>query len=286
MSAYAFRLLNVFAESTFGGNPLCVFEDGRGLDDATMQSLARQFNLSETTFLLPSERAVACVRVFTPDYEMPFAGHPTLGSAHVVRDLHKTGDSFVLEFAAGVVPVSASADRWTLTAPAGGQPKTAACDVSRATIASVFGLAADDLADEPTWVDTGVRQLLVPLASPDAVRRVRPDASRLKDWPSHGIARESAYLFAFDPARAGKIVSRYFFVMQGSSVVEDPGTGSACANLGGWLRSRDAPLPLTYEIEQGDAISRPCRLRLDVARDRAIRVGGRVVEIGRGTVTL
>src|SRR5436189_5077956 len=85
----AYRLLNVFTlpGNRLSGNPLCVFEDGRGLDGVTMQALARQFNLSETTFIFPSEEATAAVRVFTPNYEMPFAGHPTLGTAHVVRAL-------------------------------------------------------------------------------------------------------------------------------------------------------------------------------------------------------
>ena len=93
MSTYAFRIVNVFAESPLAGNPLCVFEDARGLDAATMQALALQFNLSETTFVLPSQRATAHVRIFTPTFEMPFAGHPTLGTAHVVRDLAGAGDA-------------------------------------------------------------------------------------------------------------------------------------------------------------------------------------------------
>ena len=87
MRQYDFRVVNVFAESPLAGNPLCVFEDARDLDEATMQALALQFNLSETTFLLPSSSATARVRIFTPTFEMPFAGHPTLGSAHAVRDL-------------------------------------------------------------------------------------------------------------------------------------------------------------------------------------------------------
>lgn len=286
MRAYAFRLLNVFAESTFGGNPLCVFEDARGLDDATMQALARQFNLSETTFLLPSEYAAMRVRVFTPDYEMPFAGHPTLGSAHVVRAMGGSGDAFVLEFMAGAVPVAARGDVWTLTAPTGGQPKTVPCAVPKASMAAVLRLDVDDLAGAPTWVDTGVRQLLVPVATPDAVRRARPDAGRFRDVPENSIKRRSVYLFAFDPAHPGKVVARYFFEHQGSGVVEDPGTGSACANLGGWLLSRETPLPFTHEIEQGDAVGRPCRLQLQVTQDGVIGVGGRVIEIARGTVTL
>jgi trans-2,3-dihydro-3-hydroxyanthranilate isomerase len=87
MTDYAFRLVNVFAESRLAGNPLAVFEDARGLDDVAMQALALQFNLSETTFVLPSQAATRRVRIFTPSFEMPFAGHPTLGTAHVVRTL-------------------------------------------------------------------------------------------------------------------------------------------------------------------------------------------------------
>ena len=96
MSSYAFRIVNVFAEERLGGNPLAVFEDAGGLDEASMQALALQFNLSETTFILPSAKASARVRIFTPTFEMPFAGHPTLGTAHVVRAL-KGGDAQTLE---------------------------------------------------------------------------------------------------------------------------------------------------------------------------------------------
>src|SRR5438445_10656335 len=98
--AYAFRIVNVFTVDgdRLSGNPLCVFEDARGLEDAQMQRLARQMNLSETTFVLPREdvSASARVRIFTPGFEMPFAGHPTLGTAHVVRSL-PGGDRVVLE---------------------------------------------------------------------------------------------------------------------------------------------------------------------------------------------
>src|SRR5512143_772645 len=118
MAAYDFRLVNVFAESPLAGNPLCVFADARGLDAATMQALALQFNLSETTFVLPSDVATATVRIFTPSFEMPFAGHPTLGTAHVVRALLDTGDRVTLEMRAGVIPVDAEGDTWTLQANA------------------------------------------------------------------------------------------------------------------------------------------------------------------------
>lgn len=285
MPTYAFRLVNVFAESTFGGNPLCVFEDARGMDEATMQALALQFNLSETTFLLPSTEADAAVRIFTPGAEMRFAGHPTLGTAHVLRAL-RGADSLRLALKAGMVPVHAQGDRWTLTAPHAGQPRTAPAGLPDAAVASLLGLDAADLAGPPLWVDTGADQLLVPLRHAEAVRRACPDSSRLEAWPQSSLGRRSAYLFAFDEQRRGSVLARYFFARQGGGVAEDPGTGSACANLGGWLLATGRALPAAYTIEQGEAVGRPCRLQLQVGRDGAIQVGGRVIEIGRGTVTL
>jgi len=285
MTTYAFRLLNVFAESTFGGNPLCVFEDARGMDDATMQALAVQFNLSETTFVLPSDRAHARVRIFTPGYEMAFAGHPTLGTAHVVRDLLDAGDDLALEFKAGVVNVNARDDVWTFTAPHVGMPKTAPCELSDARTAALLGLAPDDLLAPPIWVDTGADQLLVALKDADAVRRARPDSACLDIWPTSSLGRKTAYVFAFDAERPGTVVSRYFFVKQGG-ISEDPGTGSACANLGGWLLAANRDLPAAFQVEQGEAVGRPCLLRLSVSAKGEIGVGGRVIELGRGVINV
>jgi len=290
MPSYAFRLLNVFADTTFGGNPLCVFEDARGLSEQTMLDLARQFNLSETTFVLPSDRANARVRIYTPGYEMRFAGHPTLGTAHVVRQLAGAGDRLALEFAAGVVPVNAQGDTWTFTAPATGAPRTAPAALPDAEIAAQLGLDVDDLADAPLWVDTGADQLLVPLKTPAAVARARPDSSRLEQWQPSSLGRKTAYVFAFDPEPGPegrrKVRARYFFTKEGGGAAEDPGTGSACANLGGWLVAQGGPLPARILVEQGDLVGRPCRLYLDVAPDGAIQVGGRVIELGSGTVRL
>ena len=163
MSQYDFRVVNVFAETPLAGNPLCVFEDARDLDDATMQALALQFNLSETTFILPSASAASRVRIFTPTFEMPFAGHPTLGSAHVVRDLLSTGDALTLEMGAGVIPVTAAGDVWTLQANA---PAHRAPAASRAELASMLGLEVADLDNAPAlWVNTGSDQLVIALAS-------------------------------------------------------------------------------------------------------------------------
>lgn len=288
MARYQFRLVNVFAETTFGGNPLCVFEDARGMSDDAMQSLARQFNLSETTFLFPSERADAQVRIFTTGYEMRFAGHPTLGSAHVVRDLLGKGDNLHLEFKAGIVPVVANGDVWTFVAPTSGTPAIRSTGLSNDFIARMVDLTESDLLSEPLWVDTGADQLLIPLKTSDAVRRATPASDLLAQWPVSSLGRKTAYVFAFDEASNGKgqVLARYFFTMQGGGVSEDPGTGSACANLGGWLIGTGRPIPADFSINQGEAVGRPCRLLLNVTQNREIRVGGRVIEIGRGSIDI
>jgi PhzF family phenazine biosynthesis protein len=280
MPTLAFRIVNVFAESPLEGNPLAVFEDARGLDDRTMQALALQFNLSETTFILPSDRGSARVRIFTPTFEMAFAGHPTLGTAHVLRDVRSTGDRVTLDLRAGLVPVRADGDVWTLTA---GAPRHRAPAASRDALASMVGLGAADLdpAGEPLWVDTGSEQLMIPLRDFAAVRRAHPVADRLLEH-GHNGQRAMAYVFA----RSGDDVLARFFFPKHDAVVEDPGTGSACANLGGWLLATGAALPQALRIDQGEAVGRRCRLGLRVETDRSIHVSGRVLEIGRGTITL
>jgi trans-2,3-dihydro-3-hydroxyanthranilate isomerase len=283
MTQYAFRIVNVFAEAPLAGNPLAVFEDGRGLDDATMQALALQFNLSETTFILPSTRASAHLRIFTPSFEMPFAGHPTLGSAHVVRSL-VGGDELTLEMRAGLIPVRAQGDRWTLKANA---PRTRAAAASREELAAMLGLGANDIGSEPLWVDTGSEQLVIPVTSVAAVRRCQPRADLMAQYGSvslpGGGSRAMAYVWA-EVAPNG-VLARFFFLKQ-RAVVEDPGTGSACANLGGWLIATGASRPCTLTIAQGEAVGRRCRLGLTIDAEGGIFVSGRVIELGRGTITL
>ncbi len=280
---YHYRLLNVFAESTFGGNPLCVFEDGSGLDDATMQTIARQFNLSETTFLLPSTEADvdAHYKIYTVDYEMRFAGHPTLGTAHVLRDL-RGGDVQRMRCKAGIVPVTAQGDQWTLTAPSNGAPEAYPETLPAANIAAMLSLTEDDLAGPATWLDTGTDQLLIPLKTVEAVRRAVPVMPEL--WPASSLARRIAYVFAMDGEH--QVEARYFFAVRGGGFAEDPATGSACANLGGWFIHQQASLPLSKRIAQGAAALRPSFLHLHITQEGAIQVGGQVIELGRGYLDL
>ncbi|CAN5799409.1 PhzF family phenazine biosynthesis protein [soil metagenome] len=291
MLTYSYRLLNVFAEATFGGNPLCVFDNAEGLSDEQMQALALQFNLSETVFILPSDCASARMRIFTTGYEMPFAGHPTLGAAHVVRDVLQTGSALTLECQAGVVPVQADGDIWTFTAPCKGGPEVMVCELSNMQVAALLGLQEQDLLSDPLWINTGTDQLLVPLKTAAAVKRAQPDSSKLSHWPQSSIGRKTAYVFAFDDAAqtsSGRlqVTSRYFFTKQGGGVAEDSGTGSACANLGGWWIATGRTIPASLQIAQGEQVQRPSQLYLDVHADRQIRVGGRVLELGRGVIQL
>jgi len=282
MPSYAYRLLNVFAiqGDRFSGNPLCVFEDARGLNDEAMQALALQFNLSETTFILPSDQATARVRIFTPDFEMPFAGHPTLGTAHVVRDIYKAGDSLSLEMKAGVIPVTASNNTWTLQA---NSPSWRKVEATAIQLAEMLGIHPDDISQEPLWVNTGSEQLVIPLASAEAVRRCEPKIELLQRYGRLTDRRFLAYVWSHE--NDNSILVRFFFA-KGNAYAEDPATGSACANLGGWFIASHFTMPLKKRIKQGEMIKRPCELNLRVDEEARILVSGLVSELGRGTITL
>jgi trans-2,3-dihydro-3-hydroxyanthranilate isomerase len=281
MPTLHYRLVNVFTQNggVLTGNPLCVFEAAESLSTETMQALARQFNLSETTFILPASSANAKVRIFTPTYEMPFAGHPTLGTAFVCHALGLGGSELKLEMQAGIIPVKSSGKRWTLQA---NKPTWRKPDATRAQLAEMLSLDEKDLGVEPLWVKAGKEQLIIPLTSEAAVRRVRPRAdlcNQVKSEDGHSMA----YVFA--ETSPGKLLSRFFFPI-GSALMEDPATGSATANLGGWLIANGRNAPFAFEISQGEYLQRPSTLYLDVDAEQRIFVGGEVVELGRGSVTI
>ena len=280
--ALAFRIINVFTVDgdRLSGNPLCVFEDARGLSTEQMQGLARQLNLSETTFVLPSDKATAHVRIFTPGFEMPFAGHPTLGTAHVVRALRGL-DKVTFEMKAGLVEVSSSGDAWTLRAAK--PPATREVAASRAELAQMLGLSDGAVSDTPLWVNTGVEQLVIPIRSADDVRGARPVPELIA---KHGFSEARDEAMAYLWTRDGnELLVRFFFTQHGA-VIEDPATGSACANLGGWMLATNKPLPVRETLHQGAAVGRPSKLGLFVDVDRHIYVTGSAIELGRGTIDL
>jgi len=279
-----FRLLNVFARAgdPFSGNPLCVFEDGSGLEEEQMQGLARQFNLSETTFITTADgdAADAGVRIFTPNYEMAFAGHPTLGTAHVVRDLLGLGDQVRLSMPAGVIPVEAAGDTWTLTANEGRVEREFDPD----EIAAAVGLAPGDLVGPVQQVSTGSGQIIARAASVDVVRRALGDAGRMRRYAGMGTRGGETLVYLWAPTGADTVEARALFT-QGAAAVEDPATGSACANLGAWLVAQ-GQTGLVWQVSQGAQAGRPSTLTLTVTESGLVQVGGLVREIGAGAVEL
>ena len=277
--SYAYQIVNVFAESRFGGNPLAVFTDASGLSDDDMQLIARQFNLSETVFLLPGDaEGAASLRIFTPSYELPFAGHPTIGSAAVLHALHGLGERFTLRTRAGLIPIRLQDGVFRLTAVPATQR---AANLAAADAAAMLGIAASDIAAEPMWVNAGSEQLLIHLASREAVLAARPVPELFLRHATLRPGRSIAYLWHV----ADNVATvRLFFEQQGA-VIEDPGTGSACANLGGWC-ALNGLAPLSWRIEQGEAIQRPNVLYLDVDAAGTVQVGGKVQQLGEGTFRL
>jgi trans-2,3-dihydro-3-hydroxyanthranilate isomerase len=263
MPSYRFRILNVFThrQGALTGNPLCVFENGAEFDSQTMQALARQFNLSETTFILPSSRAEARVRIFTPNYEMPFAGHPTLGTAHVCRALKLGGDALLLEMEAGLIAVQASQDRWTLTAPS---PSFREVQQSRAALAQSLGLEEHDIGDRPLWMKAGKEQLIVPLTGEDAVRRALPNASAFASIQSEdGLGM--AYVFA-ESGPAGTL-ARFFFPSNGAML--EGSRDRFCNRQFRRLVSGNGPASAAADRDLAGRVDRPSLLALSRHRCRA-----------------
>jgi len=275
-----YRLLTVFARpgELFSGNPLAVVEDGSSLSDDQMQALATQFNLSETTFLVPpADGADAGARIFTASHEMPFAGHPTLGTAHVARRLGLGGDRLGLSMPAGVIPVTAEGDTWTLTANRG----VVEAELDPGDLAAALGLDRSDLLPGAAQVSVGTSQVIAPLTSPEAVRRVRVVPSRFAAYTGMGRDGGEVLVYAWAPDGDG-VISARAVISDGASVSEDPATGSACSNLGAWLATQGRSG--RWQVRQGEQVRRPSTLHLEVTGDGTVRVGGLVREVGGGEV--
>lgn len=297
---YRFVTADVFTSTMFGGNQLAVLPDARGLSGEQMLAITREFNYSESTFVLPPERGgTRRLRIFTPGGEVPFAGHPTIGTAHVLAatgELALTGDEtrIVLEEGVGDVPVVIRAT--------GGQPVFAQLSVAKlpevvapapdlAALAEVLSISPDDLVGgpwSPVAVSCGLPFLMVAVKSVDAVRRarVRPDP-----WERvlAGTPASEPMVFTLDAAASGTDVHARVFV-PGLSVPEDPATGSACAALGGFLAMR-TPRDggtLRWSVTQGVEMGRPSRLEIEVDKAggaiTAVRVGGVSVLVSEGTL--
>lgn len=262
-------IVDVFAEARYQGNQLAVVEDAASLDDVTMQAVAREMNFSETTFVTGRDAGGAAVRIFTPGEELPFAGHPTLGTAWVLCS--GQGDT-VLQLAAGDVPVRFADGVGWLTPPAAAAGEA----LEPAAAAALLGLTPDDLDPEldPQVMQCGPTFAIIGVAGLGALRRVRVERAVQLDL---GIAG-----FPFAVCRGGysadaDYAARMTF-FDGTGMREDPATGSANAAFANYLQARG--FRGAAVVEQGFEIQRPSRIHLDVGDNLA--VGGRVQAVAEG----
>ena len=299
--SYRFVQVDVFTDHAFGGNPLAVFLDARGLDDALMQKIAREMNLSETVFLFPPSRpdCVAALRIFTPAREVPFAGHPTIGTTWVLatHGMAPTGASrFVLEERVGPILVELEGDVlrpdfiWMKHPEAIFDPALE----NRDAVARALGLTEVDLwPGAPIQPgSTGNKFLFVPLRDRATVDRAALDVRLLLetmgDRPRFGV-----FVFSPDPdPAAGRVYSR-MFGPHSSGIPEDPATGSASGPLGAYLVLNGLVKKAT-EIrivsEQGTKMGRQSfvyiRLAMEGGTITEIRVGGSVVPVLDGELRI
>jgi trans-2,3-dihydro-3-hydroxyanthranilate isomerase len=302
MPPVRFVQVDVFTDTPFCGNPLAVILDGQGLSAAHMQAIAREMNLSETAFILPATAADARLRIFTPRLELPFAGHPVVGSAYVLVSeglAPKREGVFELrlELGVGVLPVEVACADGTVTRvtmsqqPPQFRTVVGAADV--AVLARGLGLDPQDIlaTDLPAQlVSTGLPQLIVPVRSLAAIQAISLELGLVKALCER-YGTHSLYVFTRETITPGaQVHTRLFAPMAG--VLEDPATGSASGALGAYLvhhRVLGGDSPVVHiENEQGYELGRPSRIFIEVEHRGStvlrVRVGGSVVKVIDGVI--
>ena len=294
---YSYHTADVFTDVPFGGNQLAVLPDAAGLTDEQMLAITREFNLSETVFVFPPDdpKNTRRLRIYTPSGELPFAGHPTVGTAYVLAqtgEITLTGEETRIIFEEGVGPVPvlirARAGKPVFTQLSAARiPERRPASIDAAGLAEVLSLDPSDIrSDEPfvpEAVSVGVPFLFVPLRSIDALgrARVREDVwerSLKKSWAPD--------IYLFVETGDGVVRSRMFGPKVGVS--EDPATGSAAAGFGGYLAARSKTRDGTLKtlIHQGVEMGRPSRLEVETdvvgGEVKAVRVGGASVLVSSG----
>lgn len=297
MKRVAFETVDVFAERRFGGNPLAVVTDARGLSAAEMQAVAREFNYSESTFVLPPEDSAntARVRIFTPTNEVPFAGHPNVGTAFVLGRLaslfgRATNEVMRFEEDAGIVEVSLVRRAGEVAGARIRAPRTLALgeEIAPGVIAACASLGAGDVAVErhkPIVASVGLPFAVAELHSLDALGRATPDTAAFREAERlHHNEHDRFSLFLYVRTGAGRVRARMFAPL--SNVPEDPATGSASAALAGLLaRLQRAEAAFQVTIEQGVEMGRPSVIEASVENGR-IFVAGACVPVMHGMLML
>ena len=275
-----FRLVDVFGTRPLAGNPLAVVVDAEGLDADEMLDLTRWLGFSETTFLLPPESADADyrVRIFTLSGELPFAGHPTLGTCHVWAGLHgDLPEQIVQECGAGLVPLRRSGSSLSFRAPPVLRQEPIATS-ELADIISILGIDESDVLAS-RWVDNGPGWAGLLLSDAESVLRLHPDLSRRV-----GEGKVDIGVVGFHDRGSETLYEvRAFFSNHLGELVEDPVTGSLNASVAQWLIGEgraDAP----YVASQGVALGRSGVIEITTDESGAVWVGGRVFEVVAGTL--
>ncbi len=293
MRRFPFVQLDVFTAVPLEGNPLAVFPDGRGLTDKEMQALAREMNLSETTFIIPRDAATeqqrgVRVRIFTPEEELPFAGHPTLGTGYFLHRLNHQPE-VRLDLNVGPIPVSfrKDADGRIFGEMRQLDPEFGSMHPAEA-IARLAGLETPDMDTSLPiqTVSTGVAFAIAPVRSLQALQKIRLDWPRAQDYAATTDAKFIFFVSRETLDPAARVQARMIFYNG-----EDPATGSASGCAAAWMvRYGVARSEESVRIDQGLEINRRSLIHVRAGRDGDrvvnVRVGGNVVEILRGEVTL
>ncbi|HEX8249634.1 MAG TPA: PhzF family phenazine biosynthesis protein [Pyrinomonadaceae bacterium] len=301
MKKYEFYQLDVFTDKAFAGNPLAVFPDAQGLPTEEMQKIAREMNLSETVFVLPSEKALRRLRIFTPMRELPLAGHPVVGTWNLLTTLgvvpHQAQGVVTIEqeLNLGILPVDIEyrdEKPFQVTMTQGtfepGAIISDETDVSR--LAQGLGLDSADLNSSGGLpiqiVSTGIKALDIPVASLEALGRCRINSSLLSEiYLSYGAI--GCYAFTFETMEETSRIHARFFAPD-DNIPEDPATGSAAGSLAAYLVYHAALDAKKFTIEQGDFMKRPSRISAEVTGAKGsvekVRIGGQSVIVAKGEV--
>jgi trans-2,3-dihydro-3-hydroxyanthranilate isomerase len=301
MRNYEFYQLDVFTDEAFAGNPLAVFLEGSDLSGEEMQSIALEMNLSETVFVLPSDKALRKLRIFTPMQELPLAGHPVVGTWNLLANLGITPQAengiveIQQELKLGVLPVEIEFRdkkpfRVTMTQGKfdAGTIVSDAKEIEK--LAKGLGLEISDLdlrEDLPIQVvSTGIKALDIPVNSLEALGRCRINSTLLSEvYSAHGAV--GCYAFTFETMEANSRVHARFFA-PADGIPEDPATGSAAGSLSGYLIHHGAIDTNEFTIEQGDFMKRPSRIFAEIVGEKGkvetVRIGGSSVIVAKGEV--
>jgi trans-2,3-dihydro-3-hydroxyanthranilate isomerase len=283
-----FYQVDVFTDHIFGGNPLAVFTEGQKFKEGDLQKIAREMNLSETTFIYPSTKNEADfdVRIFTPSHEIPFAGHPTIGSAYVLRKYGVTTENPLrLNFKAGVIPVSTEGNRSFMQHP----PAEILHElIPSKTIAEALGISLSSLdGNLPIKVvTTGLPALFVPVNSLSIINRIAINTQTLNEV-LNPLGINMIYPFCLETLNPDNTVHSRAFA-PGMGIPEDPATGSVAGAMGAYWASLSDEVDISMVIEQGYAMQRPSLIHVEVSSReiQKIRVGGQCQSVFTGLMDL